>query len=75
MKIPNIFDLTKDANGVLRMPFNPDGYSTIFGRCDGCGNSFPCGEMKRLQEGGKAIFFCKGCWFSSPISDAGNWVG
>ena len=64
-----------ERNGVLRT-------------CKICRKEFPQGEMKELGaheddpdgiEGpgkiwNKSLFYCRGCWFSNPISNAGNWV-
>ena len=66
-----------------------DEANAIKRECYECGKLFPQGTMKTLgssAEDPKAIaatvtvmgwdyviFFCRDCWFKSPISDAGNW--
>lgn len=86
--VTNIFDLKKDDDGVLRMPFNPADYGEdngILRECFGCGKEFAQGKMQELyslhekaQKGGdklyaSSIFFCEDCWFSGNISNAAYW--
>lgn len=69
----------KDENGILRMPFNPpivENEEIPIHQCSNCQKEFKLTELKELMNPADRtfIYWCRSCYFSSPISDASNWT-
>lgn len=89
-EMPDIFDLHEEKGVLRMPfnPADYGERNEVLRPCNECGKMFPQGMMKELgahdddpagingtgKVWDRSLFYCRGCWFSSNISDASNWV-